>query len=135
MKKENKKKKDGTPSRMGEGGGKPLKIPTEEIFDDIVENYFKLCDEKKLIPNKAGLCYALHIDKSTYNDYKKRYPHTLSKTEHWIEQCWIQRLAGNSPTGAIFYLKNAFKEDYKDRHETDITSNGEQLHVYIPTRK
>jgi len=33
----------------------------------------------------------------------------------------VQRLGGTTPTGAIFYLKNAFKDDYKDRHETDTT--------------
>lgn len=130
-----KKKKDGTPSKQGEGGGKPLKIPNESILVDLIENYFKLCEEKRVIPNKASLRYALQLDRTTYNDYKKRYPNTLKRTEDWIESCWIQRLAGQAATGAIFYLKNAFKEEYKDRHETDITSKGEQIHIYIPERK
>jgi len=36
-------------------------------------------------------------------------------------------LAGTTPTGAIFYLKNAFSADYRDRTETDLTSKGEKI--------
>ena len=122
-----KTKKDGTPSKQGEGGGKPPKIPNEETLYDLVENYLKSCDELHSIPNKAGLRYALHLDRTTYNVYKKKYPDTLRRTEDWIEQCWINRLAGTSATGAIFYLKNAFKEEYKDHHDTDLTSGGKPL--------
>lgn len=86
------------------------------------------------MPNKAGLCVFLRIDKSTYNDYKQKYPDTIKEVEAVIENAWVQRLRDPGATGAIFYLKNAFKEDYKDRHETDITSKGEQVLTYIPTR-
>ncbi len=124
QKQEVKKKKRG---HQGEGGGRPPKIPNEEVLSSLIENYLKVCDETNTLPNKAGLRYALHLDRTTYNSYKNKYPDTLKRTEDWIEQCWIKRLAGNSPTGAIFYLKNAFKEDYKDRQETDVTSGGEPL--------
>src|SRR3990167_6608531 len=120
-------KKDGTVSKQGEGGGKPPKIPNKKILSDLVENYLKSCDETKSIPNKAGLRYALHLDRTTYNAYKKKYPNTLRRCEDWIEQCWINRLAGTAATGAIFYLKNAFKEEYKDHYDSDITSGGKPL--------
>jgi hypothetical protein len=34
----------------------------------------------------------------------------------------VQRLAGTTPTGAIFYLMNAFRDDYQEK--SDITSGG-----------
>jgi hypothetical protein len=89
------------------------------------------------MPNKAGLCIWLNIHKDTYNEYKKKptFSDALKGAEMWIENAWVQRLAGNAPTGAIFYLKNAFKEDYKDRSETDITSGGEKLNIASPLAK
>lgn len=128
-------KKDGTPSMQGEGGGKPLKIPSEDILSELVENFFKSCEEHKHIPNKAGLRYALRLDRTTYNEYKKRYPNTLKRAEDWMEQCWIQRLNGQSPAGAIFYLKNAFKEDYKDKQETEFSGSVALTGVEIKVRK
>lgn len=83
--------------------------------------YIKMCDEKKQLPNKAGLRVCLNIDRSTYSDYKKKFPTAIKDAENIIEDTWVTRLTTNAPTGAIFYLKNAFKEDYKDRHDSDIT--------------
>lgn len=128
-------KRDGTESRQGEGGGRPPAFATEQELKDRLIAYAAECDAKKQMPNKAGLCLFLSIDRSTYNDYKKKFPHALNGIERLIENAWVQRLGGPNATGSIFYLKNAFKEDYKDRHETDVTSKGEQIHVYIPTRK
>jgi len=115
-----KTKKDGTISRQGEGGGKPSKYPTEELAYDKLSGYLKKCEDEKSMPNKAGACVFLSVDKSTYNDYKKKYPHTFKGFENIVESAWVQRLGGNSPTGAIFYLKNAFREDWKDKHETEL---------------
>jgi len=120
-------KKDGKVSKQGEGGGKPPKFSNEKDLQESLTKYAGHCDTKKEMPNKAGLCLFLCMDRSTYNDYKKKYPHTIKGIENLIENTWIQRLSGNSPTGAIFYLKNAFKEFYKDRQETDITSGGEKI--------
>jgi hypothetical protein len=86
------------------------------------------------MPNKAGLCVFLNISRSTYNEYKKKYPDALKGIEDYIENAWVQRLAGTTPTGAIFYLKNAFSNDYRDRTETDLTTKGEKVQgfQYIP---
>jgi hypothetical protein len=42
---------------------------------------------------------------------------TIKGVEEMIENAWVQRLGGPNASGAIFYLKNAFRDDYKDRHE------------------
>jgi len=112
-------------------GGRPPKYEDPVVFHDTVIKYFDSCEKSKTLPNKAGLCVFLNISRDTYNEYKKRFPDTLKATEDYIENSWVQRLAGNSPTGAIFYLKNAFKEHYKDKHETDVTSGGKPLQTIV----
>ena len=69
------------------------------------------------MPNKAGLCVYLGICKETYNDYKKKFSDSIKGFESITENAWVQRLGGSSPTGAIFYLKNAF--DYRDKQEIE----------------
>lgn len=131
-----KKKKDGTPSKQGEGGGKPLKYATEEDLLFAGLSYFtEIKQDKKRIATKAGLCLALDISRDTYSEYRKKFPDTIRAFDMRMETAWTERLAGNGATGAIFYLKNAFHKEYKDRVETDITSKGEQIHIYVPQRK
>lgn len=110
-------------------GGRPPKFATLEDLGRELKKYFDSCIESRTMPTKAGLCLFLHISRDTYNEYKKKkeFSDALKGTELYLEDAWIQRLAGNSPTGAIFYLKNAFKEEYKDRHETDVTSGGKPI--------
>ena len=107
--------------------GRPPKYSSQEELAPVIEEYFKLCDKNKQIPNKAGLRYALDISRDTYGEYKKQFPDTIKRAEDYMEQAWVNRLNSQSPTGAIFYLKNAFKEDYRDRQETDITSGGKEI--------
>lgn len=131
-----KKKKDGTPSKQGEGGGKPPKYATEEDLLLAGLAYFtEIKQDKNRIATKAGLCLALDISRETYSEYRKKFPDTIRAFDMRMETAWTERLAGNGATGAIFYLKNAFHKEYKDRVETDITSKGEQIHIYVPQRK
>ena len=115
--------------------GRPPKYSSEEDLRTEITAYFAQCDKKHEMPNKAGLCLFLGISRDTYNEYKKtRFPDAIKASEATIEDAWVQRLAGTTPTGAIFYLKNAFSDDYRDRHETDVTSKGEKVQgfQYIP---
>ncbi len=106
--------------------GRPLKYTAESLYTKL-EEYFRECDEDKLMPNKAGVCVFLGISRETYSVYRDKYSDVLKVFEPRIEQAWVQRLAGNSPTGAIFYLKNAFSADFRDKIETDVTSNGKTI--------
>lgn len=116
MKKEKKKKV-----------GKPPHFKTEEEFKNGVKQYSDKCEAEKKMPNIAGFASFHGIDRTVYYDYAKKYPNTKRGFEAFLEDVWVQRLGSNSPTGAIFYLKNAFRENYKDRHETDLTSKGEKI--------
>jgi len=98
--------------------------------------YFEQTIKKNEIPSKAGLRVKLDISRETYSQYKKKYTDTIKKAENLIEKAWVQRLSGSAATGAIFYLKNAFHDDYKDRTSTDITSGGEKVGIiFLPQRK
>lgn len=78
------------------------------------------------VPTKAGLRIWLDVSPPVYVDYKNKYPNALKRVENIIEDSWVQRLAGNNVTGAIFYLKNAFKEEYKDRTETALSFDNDE---------
>lgn len=115
--------------------GKPPKFKNEKELNDTILAYFNKCETDKQIANKAGLCMFLKISRDTYSEYRKRYPDTVKGADFAIENVWVQRLAGNAPTGAIFYLKNAFKEEYKDHNQTDITSGGKPIKNEIIIKK
>lgn len=107
--------------------GRKPKFSNEKQVADLISEYFGICDEKKQIPDKAGLCLFLGISRDTYNQYKKKYPDAVKGADLAIEKAWVARLAGPNATGAIFYLKNAFHEFYRDRYETDVTSGDKPL--------
>lgn len=112
-------------------GGRPPKYTTGQELADKLTAYFESCEKSRTMPNKAGLCIWLGITRETYNEYRKKpeLSDAIKACDAMIENSWVQRLAGNSPTGAIFYLKNAFSADYRDRHETDLTTGGEKLTI------
>lgn len=105
-------------------GGRPLKYSIQEVID-IIAAYFQNCNDNKRYPTKAGLCVALDVDKETYNEWKKNkvkgFSVALKRFERVAEDWWVQRLTSQGAVGAIFYLKNAFKEDYKDKFENENT--------------
>ncbi|HEX9804234.1 MAG TPA: terminase small subunit [Candidatus Dojkabacteria bacterium] len=110
--------------------GRPIKYTIEEL-QTLIDSYFVDCEKDKKIPNKAGMRIKLDIVRDTFNEWRhnqeKGFSDAIKKAEQRIEEAWVQRLNYNAATGAIFYLKNAFKDDYKDRTETDITSGGEPI--------
>ena len=111
--------------------GRPPKYDSSDTLDKRIVAYIKRCDKNGSMPNKAGLCVWLGISRDTYNEYKKKFPDTLKAVEAFIEDAWVQRLAATAATGAIFYLKNAFKEHYRDRTETDITTQSLPFNLTI----
>lgn len=100
---------------------------TEKDLLEKTNEFFELCDKNRQLPEKAGLCYFLGISRDTYSEYRKKYPDAVKEFDNYIESSWVRRLNGQSPAGAIFYLKNAFKENWKDHQTTDITSGGEKI--------
>ena len=108
---------------------RPPKYKSEEELVVKIDEFFAKCVAEQSLPEKAGLCLHLHIVRDTWNDWRKKpqYSATIKATDLRIESAWVKRLNGQAATGAIFYLKNAFKEEYKDRVDTDITSGGKPI--------
>lgn len=107
--------------------GRPLKFKKEDI-QVLFELYVEECVKNGKILTKAGWLFKLGMSRENYREYKARegFVDTLRQIEFLIEDAWVQRLTETGSTGAIFYLKNAFKEDYKDRTETSLTFENEE---------
>src|SRR3990167_7758662 len=108
--------------------GRPSKFETKKDLEVSINEYF--VKDGFTAPNKAGLRVWLDISHQTYSRFKKKkheFCEPIKRAEDLIESWWVTRLSLTGATGAIFYLKNAFKEDYKDRYDTDITSKGEKI--------
>lgn len=105
--------------------GRPL-LYDERNFKAAVEQYFQLVQGQ---PTKAGLLRHLKISRETWREYKERdeFVDAIRDAELLIEDAWNQQLLGPGASGPIFYLKNAFKEHYRDRQELDHTSDGHPL--------
>lgn len=120
--------------------GRPPRYKKKEQIQDLFDEYSKECADNGKIITKAGLLVKLGIDRETYRRYKakKKFSDTIKKIEGIIEDAWVQALHhGKQATGPIFYLKNAFKEDYKDRTETDLTTGGKPIPILggLPIKK
>lgn len=64
---------------------------------------------------------------SEYDSKGGEYSDAIKSAYRQIEASWVARLNDQGATGAIFYLKNAFGGEYRDKVETDITTKGERL--------
>lgn len=116
--------------------GRPTSFDNVEDFMEAVNEYFDLCllgRHKKYkykvyadLPTKNGLAYYLDISRETLNQYSKKpeYSDAIKKAYDRIEEAWVQQLSKAYPTGAIFYLKNAFRNNWKDRWEVTGEDGG-----------
>lgn len=107
--------------------GKPPKYKNAQTIESTGNDYFDECVRLQKMPTKAGLTLYMDISRDTYSEYRKKYPDAIRSLDSYIEDLWLQKLTGTGATGPIFYLKNAFREHYSDRTETDITSKGEKI--------
>lgn len=113
---------------MAKPNGRPPKYKTAQELIERAQLYFRLCTDSHELPEKAGLCLALGITRETYSQYRKgEFSDAIKNFDLYIESNWVRRLGSTAATGAIFYLKNAFSADFRDRTETDVTSMGEKV--------
>lgn len=114
--------------------GRPAAFTSHtELLEDM-DRYFVECKGRgrgwKEKPTKAGLALFLGVNKDTLNEYAKGthgkdFSGAIKAAYGVIEKAWLSKLDEAYPTGGIFYLKNAFKEDYRDRY--DHTTDGKEL--------
>jgi hypothetical protein len=94
---------------------------TDTELQKAIDKYFKRIKNDEEKPTITGLAYDLGFEsRQSFYDYEKAGAHsyTIKRARLRIESAYEQRLHGNSPTGAIFALKNF---GWVDKQETDVT--------------
>lgn len=111
------------------GAGRPPKFNSPEELQEKLEQYFNQCIENNKMPTKGGLALYLDTTRETLSDYEKKeeFSDAIKVSYQIIEDAWVQKLSGQAVTGTIFYLKNAFSRDWRDKTEQDVTSGGESI--------
>ncbi len=115
---------------FGKAGAAAIYKTEKELTDVCTAYFITFAEDKKLrwsLPSKAGLLRHLDISRTQYSAYRKKYPNAIRRADALIEEAWVGGLNNANATGRIFYLKNAFKEEYQDRVENDLTSKGEKI--------
>ena len=102
--------------------GRPKKYNTSQELEEAGQLYFDslLNDDGtyKRPPTMIGLALALDFEsRQSIYDYCKNgeYSYTIKGFKKQVELFWEERLNSNSPTGAIFWLKN--NGQYADKQE------------------
>jgi hypothetical protein len=115
---------------------RPPKYKRAKELQEIIDIYFEECSgDKYHVPSKPGLRVRLGICRDTYLEWGKaphKFSGTIKAANDIIEEAWVRCLTRPQPTGAIFYLKNAFKDDYKDRVEHTGNDGGAIQFVAMP---
>jgi hypothetical protein len=90
-------------------GGRPREIKNPKQFDRRAEGYFEECRTNGEPILLTGLIRALGLSsRSALDNYETRpeFVNSVKKAKLRVEEEYEKRLQGQSPTGAIFALKN-----------------------------
>jgi hypothetical protein len=108
-------------------GGAPRKFKTPDELTKKFTDYMKQCKKSMDFANIAGFCVFCDMTRETYYTYKnnyKEYSDAIKKIELELENYTLSNTAMH-PTLKIFYMKNKFSDQYRDKIEYDVTSNNE----------
>ena len=112
--------------------GRPPIFDSPEQMQEIADKYLLECDERKVRPTITRLCYNLGFEsRQSFYDYEKReqFSYIVKRLRLWIESGYEEALSNNSPTGAIFALKNM---GWKDKSEVEQSGTVIKQIVYEP---
>lgn len=113
-----------TSKKPGAPTGRPKTIKTPEEFDALVDAHVVYCIEQGDPITWTGMALALGLtSRGALDRYGKDYGESFSasvkRAKVIVEQSYETRLHYQSPTGAIFALKNM---NWHDRTEHDLRS-------------
>jgi len=100
-------------------GGRPRIIKTPEEFTEKVDLYIAECGDTDTPITWTGLALSLGFcSRQSIDEYLNYdgFSDPVKRAKSLVESAYEKRLAGNSPTGAIFALKNM---GWKDKSEVD----------------
>lgn len=107
--------------------GRPRIVKTPEDLQNKVDEYFKLIDESGKPPTASGLArFCGFLSRQSIYDYaelSEEFSYTVKEALLRIEEFAESRLYSQSPTGAIFWLKN---KGWKDRSEIEHSGDPEK---------
>jgi hypothetical protein len=109
--------------------GRPPKYASPEDMQRDIDAYFAQCNAENP-PLISGLAYHLDMTTESLRRYRDndQFSAVVKKARQRVEMAVEMRLHGNSPTGAIFWLKN--NADYRDKHESEVSGpNGGPIQV------
>lgn len=104
---------------------RPKLYSSVENMQKIIDEYFKMCDEKEKPYTMSGLAYALDMDRRSLLNYSKDemfFP-TIKKAREKVEQQLEENaLMGKAnATFTIFNLKNNY--GWQDKTEVQVNKN------------
>ena len=101
--------------------GRPKKYSTVEEMEQIIEDYFELCNKKRMPYTVSGLAIALDMTRETLLRYEENneFSDTIKRAKQRVEGYAEMSLfkGGGIASGVIFSLKNNF--GWKDRQEIE----------------
>jgi len=103
--------------------GRPRKYKSPEEFDAKVEEYAAYCKEQDEPVTWTGLALFLGFcSRQSIDEYLQYdgFSDSVKRAKAFVEWNYEKRLHGNSPTGAIFALKNY---GWSDKSELDHRSS------------
>ena len=101
--------------------GPERNFKTAEDFINKFEEYVAFTLGKERLPNVAGFARYCKINRDTFYNQKEFYPEAFNYIDTILEDEAIN--GRTNDTFKIFYMKNKFRDIYKDRHEVDNTVN------------
>jgi len=114
---------------LGNNGGRPPVFKTAKELEEKIIEYFDYCTDNKVTITICGLALFVGFNSRTsFYDYgdKQEFMYIIKKARTVVEMCYEERLSGNSPTGAIFALKNM---EWKDSQTFDHLNNGNSFNT------
>lgn len=111
--------------------GRPLSYASVEIFDSLILDFVKYCDEKKMAPTRPGLALWLGIDSTTLGKWKNDSTNPFSSSIKNAEELFHSFLLQKTTEGKINTILYFFlaKNWYGMSDKTEIVHKSQSTQV------
>ena len=111
--------------------GRPLSYASVEIFDSLILDFVKYCDEKKMVPTRPGLALWLGIDSTTLGKWKNDSTNPFSSSIKNAEELFHSFLLQKTTEGKINTILYFFlaKNWYGMSDKTEIVHKSQSTQV------